>query len=83
MTEKELSELYARLPLQFDSVLGTLVPKNLVFSDFVPGIRKDCYVVTTEEIAFFIETYIQGFGGIAIWAIMRYWNRHCRNTTAH
>ena len=41
MTEKELSELYTRLALQFDSVLGTLVSKNLVFPDFVPGIRKD------------------------------------------
>lgn len=40
MTEKELSELYARLALQFDSVLGTLVSKSLVFPDFVPGIRK-------------------------------------------
>lgn len=29
MTEKELSELYTRLALQFDSVLGTLVSKNL------------------------------------------------------
>lgn len=43
MTKKELSELYARLALQFDSVLGTLVSKNLVFLDFVPGIRKDFY----------------------------------------
>ena len=54
MTGKELSELYTRLALQFDSVLGTLVSKNLVFPDFVPGIRKDCYVVTTEEIAFLL-----------------------------
>ena len=37
MTEKELSELYTRLALQFDSVLGTLVSKNLVFTDSVPG----------------------------------------------
>ena len=43
MTEKELSELYTRLALQFDSVLGTLVSKNLVFTDSVPGIRKDFY----------------------------------------
>lgn len=43
MTEKELSELYMRLALQFDSVLGTLVSKNLVCPDFVPGIRKDFY----------------------------------------
>ena len=40
MTEKELSGLYTRLALQFDSVLGTLTSKNLVFTDFVPGIRK-------------------------------------------
>lgn len=49
MTEKELSELYARLGLQFDSVLGTLVSKNLVFPDFVPGIRKDFYDSLNEE----------------------------------
>lgn len=49
MTEKELSELYARLALQFDSVLGTLVSKNLVFPDFVPGIRKDFYDTLNEE----------------------------------
>lgn len=49
MTEKELSELYARLALQFDSVLGTLVSKNLVFPDFVPGIRKDFYDALNEE----------------------------------
>ena len=49
MTEKELSELYARLALQFDSVLGTLVSKNLVFADFVPGIRKDFYDSLNEE----------------------------------
>ena len=40
MTEKELSELYARLALQFDSVLGTLVSKSLVFPDFVPEIIR-------------------------------------------
>lgn len=49
MTEKELSELYARLALQFDSVLGTLVSKNLVFPDFVPGIRKDFYDSLNKE----------------------------------
>lgn len=49
MTEKELSELYARLALQFDSVLGTLVSKNLVFRDFVLGIRKDFYDSLNEE----------------------------------
>lgn len=49
MTEKELSELYVRLALQFDSVLGTLVSKNLVFPDFVPGIRKDFYDSLNEE----------------------------------
>ena len=49
MTEKELSELYTRLALQFDSVLGTLVSKNLVFPDFVPGIRKDFYDALNEE----------------------------------
>ena len=49
MTEKELSELYARLALQFDSVLGTLVSKSLVFADFVPGIRKDFYDSLNEE----------------------------------
>lgn len=49
MTEEELSELYTRLALQFDSVLGTLVSKNLVFPDFVPGIRKDFYDSLNEE----------------------------------
>lgn len=49
MTEKELNELYTRLALQFDSVLGTLVSKNLVFPDFVPGIRKDFYDSLNEE----------------------------------
>ena len=49
MTEKELSELYTRLALQFDSVLGTLVSKNLVFPDFVPRIRKDFYDSLNEE----------------------------------
>lgn len=49
MTEKEVSELYTRLALQFDSVLGTLVSKNLVFPDFVPGIRKDFYDALNEE----------------------------------
>ena len=49
MTEKELSELYMRIALQFDSVLGTLVSKNLVFPDFVPGIRKDLYDSLNEE----------------------------------
>ena len=49
MTEKELSKLYTRLALQFDSVLGTLVSKNLVFPDFVPGIRKDFYGSLNEE----------------------------------
>lgn len=49
MTEKELSELYMRIALQFDSVLGTLVSKNLVFPDFVPGIRKDFYDSLNEE----------------------------------
>lgn len=49
MTEKELSELYTRLALQFDSVLGTLVSKNLVFPDFVPGIRKDFHDALNEE----------------------------------
>ena len=49
MTEKELRELYTRLAIQFDSVLGTLVSKNLVFPDFVPGIRKDFYDSLNEE----------------------------------
>ena len=49
MTEQELSGLYTRLALQFDSVLGTLVSKNLVFPDFVPGIRKDFYDSLNEE----------------------------------
>lgn len=49
MTEKELSELYTRLALQFDSVLGTLISKSLVFPDFAPGIRKDFYDSLNEE----------------------------------
>lgn len=49
MTEKELSELYTRLALQFDSMLGTLVSKNLVFPDFVPEIRKDFCDSLNEE----------------------------------
>lgn len=49
MTEEELSKLYARLALQFDSMLETLVAKKLVFEDFVPGIRKDFYNSLNEE----------------------------------
>lgn len=49
MTEMELSDLYTRLALQFDSVLEMLVSKNLVFLDFVPGIRKDFYDSLNEE----------------------------------
>lgn len=49
MTEKELSELYMRIALQFDSVLGTLVSKNLVFPDFVPGIRKVFTIPSTRK----------------------------------
>lgn len=41
--------LYTRLALQFDAVLGTLASKNLAFSDFVPGIRKDFYDSRNEE----------------------------------
>ena len=53
MTEKELSELYMRLALQFDSVLGTLVSKNLVFPDFVPG---DVYKRQVGKIRSFLLT---------------------------
>ena len=43
MTEEEVSKLYARLALQYEAVLGTLISKHLIFEDFVPGIRKDFY----------------------------------------
>ena len=49
MTEKELSELYTRLALQFDSVLGTLVSKNLVFTDSVPGSEKIFTIPSTRK----------------------------------
>ena len=49
MTEQELSGLYTRLALQFDSVLGALVSKNLVFPNFVPGIRKDFTTPSTRK----------------------------------
>lgn len=49
MTEEELSKLYARLALQFDSMLETLVAKKLVFEDFVSGIRTDFYNSLNEE----------------------------------
>ena len=43
MTGEEVSKLYARLALQYEAVLGTLISKHLIFEDFVPGIRKDFY----------------------------------------
>ena len=46
MTEKELSELYTRLALQFDSVLGTLVSKNLVL---YPGSEKIFTIPSTRK----------------------------------
>lgn len=49
MTEKELSELYMRIVLQFDSVLGTLVSKNLVFSDLYPGSEKIFTILSTRK----------------------------------
>ena len=49
MTEKEPRELYTKLAFQFDFVLGTPVSKNLVFPDFVPGIRKYFYDSPSEE----------------------------------
>ena len=45
MTEKELSELYMRIALQFDSVLGTLVSKNLVY----PESEKTFTILSTKK----------------------------------
>lgn len=49
MTEEELNKLYTRFALQYESMLGTLVSKNLIYPDFVPGIRKDFYESFNEE----------------------------------
>ena len=49
MTEEEVSKLYARLALQYEAVLGTLISKHLIFEDFVPGIRKDFYDTLNED----------------------------------
>lgn len=49
MTEEDISKLYARLALQFDALMSTLVMKNLIDTDFVPGIRKDFYDSLNEE----------------------------------
>ena len=49
MTEEDISKLYARLALQFDTLISTLVMKNLIDTDFVPGIRKDFYDSLNEE----------------------------------
>lgn len=49
MTEKELSELYARLALQFDSVLGTLTSKKAVFQILYPGSEKIFTIPSTRK----------------------------------
>lgn len=49
MTEEEVSKLYARLALQYEAVLGTLISKHLIFEDFILGIRKDFYDTLNEE----------------------------------
>lgn len=49
MTEEELNKLYTRFALQYESMLGTLVSKNLIYPDFVSGIRKDFYESFNEE----------------------------------
>lgn len=49
MTEEEVSKLYARLALQYEAVLGTLISKHLICEDFVPGIRKDFYDTLNED----------------------------------
>ncbi len=63
MTEEEVGKLYARLAVQFDSVLATLISKGLIFEDFIPEIRKDFYdslneekVCTAKRIATYKET---------------------------
>ncbi len=49
MTEEEVSKLYARLALQYEAVLGTLISNHIIFEDFVPEIRKDFYDTLNED----------------------------------
>ncbi len=41
MTEEEVSKLHARLAIQFDAMLATLLAKGLIFEEIIPDCRKD------------------------------------------
>ncbi len=49
MTEEEVSKLYARLAIQFDAMLATLLSKKLVLEEIIPDIRKEFYDSLNEE----------------------------------
>ncbi len=49
MTEEEVSKLYARLAIQFDAMLATLLAKKLVLEEIIPDIRKEFYDSLNEE----------------------------------
>ncbi len=49
MTEEEVSKLYARLAIQFDAMLATLLAKRLVLEEIIPDIRKEFYDSLNEE----------------------------------
>ena len=49
MTEKELSELYARLALQFDSVLGHLFQRAWYSRILYPGSEKIFTIPSTRK----------------------------------
>ncbi len=49
MTEEEVGKLYARLAIQFDAMLATLLAKGLIFEEIIPDCRKDFYDSLNEE----------------------------------
>ncbi len=49
MTEEEVGKLYARLAIQFDAMLATLLAKGLIFEEIIPDCRKDFYDSLNKE----------------------------------
>ncbi len=49
MTEEEVGKLCARLAIQFDAMLATLLAKGLIFEEIIPDCRKDFYDSLNEE----------------------------------
>ncbi len=49
MTEEEVSKLYARLAIQFDAMLATLLSKKLVLEEIIPDVRKEFYDSLNEK----------------------------------